>query len=324
MTAINDISDLVRVLQDDPAWAEAVRSVLLSQELLKMPEEFANFARTVKENSEAVNRRLEHLESDVSELKIGQARLESDVSELKIGQARLESDVSELKIGQARLESDVSELKIGQARLESDVSELKIGQARLESDVSELKIGQARLESDVSELKIGQAQMQTSIGRIRGEIGNLAGSDFQRRAVAFAVRIARRDFSMRRATLAHHANRITDSALSPMLDEAVENASVPFSEDDAANVEQADAVVAGKDQNGSDAYLVVEASITVMEKDVARARERADLLELAGGIVTEAVVIGTAITEEAARQSREQRVAFVQFDPMETGIAPSA
>ena len=137
MTTINDIADLVRILHEDPAWAEAVRSVLLSQELLKLPEEFANFAKTVRENSETVNRRLDRLEGDVAELKAGQARLEE---------------------------------------------------------------GQARLEQQ-------QAEMQTGMNRMRGEIGNLMGSDFQRRAGIIAVRFAKRDFHLQDATLVHQAGQ---------------------------------------------------------------------------------------------------------------------
>ena len=43
MTTINDISDLIRIIRQDPDWAEALRSVLLSKELLALPETFAAF-----------------------------------------------------------------------------------------------------------------------------------------------------------------------------------------------------------------------------------------------------------------------------------------
>ena len=246
MTTINDIADLVRILQDDPAWAEAVRSVLLSQELLRMPEEFANFARTVRENSETVNWRLDRLESDVADLKAGQARLEE-----------------------------------------------------------------------------GQAQLLTGMNRMRGEIGNLMGSDFQRRAGIIAVRFARRDFRLQDATVVHQAGQHFSNTLGPVLDKAVDDGSIAFSHEDALDVELTDAIVAGQDQNGNDTYLLMEASVTVMEDDVARARERADLLEKAAGTATQAVVIGAAITEEAARLAQEQRVTFIPFDPRRPrGVSP--
>ena len=277
MTTINDIADLVRILQDDPAWAEAVRSILLSQELLRMPEEFANFARAVRENSETVNRRLERLEGDVAGLKEGQARLEE-----------------------------------GQARLEGDVAGLKEGQARLEE-------GQARLESDVAGLKAGQAQLQTGINRMRGEIGNLMGSDFQRRAGIIAVRFAKRDFRLQGPTVVHQAGELSTNTLGPMLNKAVDDGSIAFSDDDALEVELTDAVVFGKDESGSDTYLLMEASVTVMEDDVTRARERADLLGKATATATEAVVVGAAITEEAAQQAQVHKVTFIPFDPRRPG-----
>lgn len=76
MTTINDISDLVRILREDPDWAEAVRSVLLTQELKSLPERFDKFLELTRENNELVNRRLERLEE-------GQQRLEREIQALK-------------------------------------------------------------------------------------------------------------------------------------------------------------------------------------------------------------------------------------------------
>lgn len=241
MTTINDISDLIRILRDNPAWAEAVRSVLLSQELLKLPEEFAVLAKNIKENAETVNRRLESLEA-----------------------------------------------------------------------------GQQRLEAGQQQLEANQAQLLNTVNGMRGELGNLSGSFFQRRAANFADRVARRDFRLRQTSLIHHADQVGDSRLKPILDEAVDDASNTFTENDAASVEQADAVIAGKAPDGSDTYLVVETSITVVKDDVDRARDRAELLERATGAGTHALVIGEAITTEAAAQAKDRTVTFAAFTPRRT------
>ena len=37
MTTINTIEDLARILRDQPTWAEALRALLLTQELLDLP-----------------------------------------------------------------------------------------------------------------------------------------------------------------------------------------------------------------------------------------------------------------------------------------------
>ena len=245
MTTINDISDLIRILRDDPAWADAVRSVLLSEELLNLPQEVAALTRAFREFAEATNRRLESLEAGQDELKQGQQRLEER---------------------------------------------------------------QERLEQ-------GQAQLQTTVNGMRGELGNLSGSFFQRRAANFAGRVARRDFHLRQTNLVHHADQIGDSALKQMLDDAAEDTSRDFTEDDAALVEQADAVIVGKAPDGTEVYLLVEASITVVKDDVDRAKDRAELLQRAVGATTHALVIGEAITGEAATQAKERTVAFAAFTP---------
>ena len=241
MTTINDITDLIRILRNDPDWAEAVRSVLLSQELQKLPEEFATLTRAFREHADNTDRRLESLEAGQDELRQGQTQLQTSVDGL-----------------------------------------------------------------------------QTSVNGMRGELGNLSGSFFQRRAGNFAGRVARRDFHLRQTSLVHHADQVGDSILKQMLDDAAEDASRNFTEDQAAQIEQADAVIAGKAPDGTTAYLLVEASITIVKGDVDRARNRAELLTHAVGTTTHALVIGESITGEAAAQAKDTGVAFAAFTPRRT------
>ena len=109
---INNIGDLIQILQDQPQWAAALRGVLLSRELLELPEEFAKFVQLTNANFELVNTRLERLET-------GQARLETRMERLETGQARLETRMDGLEEGQARLETRMDGLEEGQARLET-------------------------------------------------------------------------------------------------------------------------------------------------------------------------------------------------------------
>lgn len=50
MTTINDISDLVRVLQERPDWLAAVRNLVVSEELLNLPQQVARFVEATEEN----------------------------------------------------------------------------------------------------------------------------------------------------------------------------------------------------------------------------------------------------------------------------------
>ena len=53
MTTINTIEDLARILRDQPTWAEALRSLLLTQDLLDLPGRFDRFVETKREFNQA-------------------------------------------------------------------------------------------------------------------------------------------------------------------------------------------------------------------------------------------------------------------------------
>lgn len=87
----------LQALDDDPQFLAEVRNRLLTPELARLPEQFAELVRVVAElsaNFEAfateTRRRLTNLETDVAELKAGQRRLERDVSSLR-------DDIGDLK-----------------------------------------------------------------------------------------------------------------------------------------------------------------------------------------------------------------------------------
>ena len=62
MTTVNDIADILRIVREQPEWAEALRGALLSQELLELPQRFAEFVAVSE-------KRFAALESDVKEIK---------------------------------------------------------------------------------------------------------------------------------------------------------------------------------------------------------------------------------------------------------------
>ena len=53
MTPINTIEDLARILRDQPTWAEALRALLLTQDLLDLPGRFDRFVETKREFNQA-------------------------------------------------------------------------------------------------------------------------------------------------------------------------------------------------------------------------------------------------------------------------------
>ena len=85
---INSMQDLVRVLDEHPEWAEALRVRLLTRELLELPQRLADFVAAANKRFEAIEARLDRVDSDLSTLKAGQARMQDDLSVLKGWHAR--------------------------------------------------------------------------------------------------------------------------------------------------------------------------------------------------------------------------------------------
>ena len=80
-TTIHTIEDLIRVLDDNPEWTDAVRARLLTRELIELPEKFTQFVAEVHRFVETANRRFDALENRV-------ASIQDDVGILKGAHAR--------------------------------------------------------------------------------------------------------------------------------------------------------------------------------------------------------------------------------------------
>ena len=97
MTEINDIGDLVRILQEQPQWAETLRGVLLGRELLELPEEFARFVKMTQANFELVNARFDQVDSRLDQVDQRFDQVDSRLDRMDQRFDRMENDISIIK-----------------------------------------------------------------------------------------------------------------------------------------------------------------------------------------------------------------------------------
>jgi hypothetical protein len=73
MTTINTIEDLIRLLDENPQWVEALRARLLTRDLIELPEKFAQFvdATTQKfaEMEANMDRRFDRVEANINSIR---------------------------------------------------------------------------------------------------------------------------------------------------------------------------------------------------------------------------------------------------------------
>ena len=88
MNTINTIEDLVRLMDENPQWVEAMRARLLTRELIELPEKFTQFVAEVQSFVEATNRRFDALEARFGTLEARVKSVQDDIGILKGGHAR--------------------------------------------------------------------------------------------------------------------------------------------------------------------------------------------------------------------------------------------
>ena len=115
---VRDFHDLVEIMETQPVWRAEMRRLVLSDDILKLPQEIRELSQVVREFAEASQRhdeRLMQLETEIAEVnKRNEARftrVETDIAEIKGDVSVLKSDVSVLKSDVSVLKSDVAGMK---------------------------------------------------------------------------------------------------------------------------------------------------------------------------------------------------------------------
>ncbi len=260
---IRTFQDILRALHEEPSLREQLRALLLSEELLRLPEEVAKLTAAVS-----------RLEQQVARLTEDVSRLEQQVASLVAAQQRTEQRLEELATAQQATEGRLQ-------RLEEAVADLTRAQQATEGRLQ-------RLEEAVADLTRAQQATERRLRRLEEDVGELKGESLERRyrerAASYFQHI------LRRIRLIDHQQ------LGLLLDEAVDRGAISL--DERAEVLQADVVLRGV-QDGQEVYLVAEVSGTITAGDVQRAVRRAALLEKAMGQRALAAVAGKRLSRAA-------------------------
>lgn len=154
---IYDYHDLVKLLKEHPDWQKELRTLLLPDELLALPE---------------------------------------IVQQLVLAQQQTEEQLLRLEASVQRLVEQVASLFEGQDRILKRVNALEEGQKRLEDDVSELKKGQKELKNTVDKIDNKVGKLDNKVGKLDNTVGGLKGRVLEityrgRAAALFGTRLRR-------------------------------------------------------------------------------------------------------------------------------------
>src|SRR5262245_46399370 len=277
---VEEFQDLIRLLQERPEWRADLRRLVLTDELLALPE----LVRELVQAQQRTEVRLGRLEEALITLTEAQQR-----TEVRLG--RLEEALIALTEAQQRTEVRV-------AQLEEGVESLR---AETERRFQELAASHVSLNQRMDDLREIVQTLAEQTATLTTDVGELKGSDLERR-------YRERPFTYFQR-LIRQAHTLSGDELNAMLDRAV--TAGQLTEEDVDEIVWADAIVRGRRrEDHQEVFLVVEASWGVGPYDVQRADRRAKLLAKAG-VTALPVVAGRWITpdgEVAARAFKVWRV----------------
>ena len=268
---VRDFHDLVEILENEPAWRAEVRRLVLTDDILTLPQAVRDLTASVREMSDLQRRHEARFE-----------RVETDIVDIK-------TDVSQLKTSVGKIETSVDMLETGVGKLGSRMDTLETGVGKLDSRMDTLETGVGKLGSRMDTLEI-------KVGKLDINVAKLNGRDLERqlreRPFVYLGRFALR------------LKVVGDAELAVLLESAVERG--VLTEEEAEDAKLLDAVARGRRRDdGEPIYLVVEASVVIDQHDLARAVRRAAIVEKASGVPALAVVAGERILDDV-RQTAER------------------
>ncbi|MCY3692627.1 MAG: hypothetical protein OXH30_11585 [Chloroflexi bacterium] len=273
----------LQALEEQPDFRAAVRRHLLTQELLELPERFAEY-------SVATERRLTNLETTLASfMESTELRLQA----LEQGQDELKSGMSEVKAELAKVHTRLGSMD---GRLGSMDGRLDSMDARFDSMDGRLDSMDARFDS-----------MDARLDRMDGRMDNGFGTNYEIKVANNFGSIAGRNLRLRRTRVLKAAMTRADGNLNNMIADAEDRGAI--TEEQAVELLAVDLIASGRSRdNGHDVYVAAEVSITVADQDIARAAERAEYLARATGQAAVPAVVGENIAPEQEELARQRSV----------------
>ena len=151
MVTINTTDDLLRLLDENPEFREAVRQVILTQELISLPAVFASFQSEMRE-----------FQSETKDFQAEMREFQSETKDFQVEMREFQSETKDFQVEMREFQSETKDFQVEMREFQSKVrTELKTHT----SDIGVLKgIG---LETRLADKGLAQIASAFSMRRMR-------------------------------------------------------------------------------------------------------------------------------------------------------------
>ena len=267
----------------------------------QMADAYARFVQQVTQAAEEDRAKIAALTDNVATLTDNVATLTDNVATLTDNVATLQEAVAALTEQQAQTNTRLDDLTEQQAQTNTRLDDLTEAQAQTNASLAEHKTETtARFDALTDAL----AQTNAHLSTLSGHVANISGSRYEQRAARLASRHIRRRLQFSKATVSHKAWQP-----GAIIDDAADSDRITDAEAD--QLSRVDLLISGLDQHGQPAHVAAEISVTIQERDVTRAAQRARILRRVIGQATVAAVIGADIADDARQSAQRQEVTYI-------------
>ncbi len=280
MVTVEQVQQALSIIEQQPELRQAFRQVLLTEELLALPQRLTEFAETTE-------KRFRTLEVRIDELAIKQDELAIKQDELGVRQDELAVKQDELAIKQDELGVRQDELAVKQDELAAKFDGMTARQDNLEAKFDVMIARQDRMQDDLNALR-GYALERKLSSSLRQKLVPLL--NIRRTQVLWLAE----GFVQPPSRVEEYSNLLEDS----LNDEVI-------SEDQYERLQVTDMIVrAFRQSDNSRVYIAVEASGVIRRNDIDRVRASAEALKKMFDAPVYSVVYGFSISDDQLNHIR--------------------
>ena len=300
-TAVNDISDLSRILQENPEWREHFRALLLSREVLTQPEKMAQLTERV----DGLTARMDQFILEMREYtRRADARMEQFIAEQREINARADARMDQFDQFSRETKEFILEMREYTRRADERMEQFDRFILETRAFISETR-------QFTKEMREYNAKADRRMDRFDDRLGSYLGDLLENRLHGRIVPLIANRFGLRRTIILKSRFFQMDSGLYEQLDAAEDAGQISLRQN--CQLQLADFILRGvRKDTREPAYVVVEASRTIKEYDISRARERADILAAVTGAAAFPAAIGNLIADPQESQAADSAVAIIQ------------
>ena len=277
MSTINTMEELIQVLDEHPEWVEALRSRLLTRELLDLPHNFAMFVAEMRE-----------FKSEMREFKTQMDRFVAATNK------RFDAVDARFDVVDTRFDAVDARFDVVDTRFEAVDARFDVVDTRFEAVDARFDAVDARLDGHDVVFK-----------RITDDLGQLKGVHARNVALADAAIIAR-DLNLRRT------KNVTQEELLDLID-AADTSGIHVG--DLRSFRVADLIMEARAVDGTICYVAVEISYTANGRDTRRAIRNAEFMTRFTGKRSFAVVSGLYLDDRIQDSIESGEVFWHQLTP---------